>query len=89
MKVERKKIKKNFAEIKNSLETSIAKYILAGFGLVVGLAWNEAIKESINVFFPSETETLVAKFIYAIVITIFVVIVTFILVKVFKTEDDE
>jgi len=56
-------------------------YILAGFGLVAGLAWNDAIKEAITLLYPLEQDSLVAKFIYAGVMTIVVVIVSLVLLK--------
>lgn len=50
-------------------------YIGTAFGLVAGLAWNEAITGMIDAFFPSGDNTVIAKFIYAIILTVVVVIV--------------
>ena len=47
----------------------------AGFGLVAALAWNSAIQDLFNLFFPNR-ESLLAKFLYAIVITVLIVLVT-------------
>lgn len=47
----------------------------AGFGLVAALAWNSAIQDLFNLFFPNQ-ESLIAKFLYAIVITVLIVLVT-------------
>lgn len=47
----------------------------AGFGLVAALAWNSAIQDLFTIFFPNK-ESLVAKFIYAVLITVLVVLVT-------------
>lgn len=80
-------IKRNASELRETMRTKISGYLLAGFGVVAGLAWNEAIKAFIERFFPaSEGSDILAKFIYAIVITIFVVIMMFVVAKVFKTE---
>ncbi len=49
--------------------------VSAGFGLVAGLAWNEAIQSLFKLWFP-EQGSLIAKFLYAIVVTVIVVIVT-------------
>lgn len=65
---------------KEAIEKTIG-YILAAFGLVAGLAWNEAIKGLIEVFFPLNKNGLVIKFIYAILVTVIVVVVTIIFVK--------
>ena len=52
----------------------------SGFGLVAALAWNEAIqifvKDYIKRFFPAQSEV-ISKFLYAIIITVFAVFVTY------------
>jgi len=50
-----------------------AGYVLTALGLVAGLAWNEAITALIKVFFPLDNSGLIAKFIYAAIITAMVV----------------
>jgi len=64
-------------EIKNQTRERTTNLILAGFGFVAGLAWNEAIKSLIDTLFVIEKNSLLAKFIYAIVVTILVVIVSY------------
>lgn len=54
-------------------------YILAAFGLVAGLAWNDAIKSAIDRFFPLDQGNVIIKFAYALAITIVVVVVGWIL----------
>jgi len=49
-------------------------YISAALGLVAGLAWNDAIKEFIEVIFPLSKDTVAVKFLYAILVTVAVVI---------------
>ena len=62
-------------------------YILAGFGLVAGLAWNEAIKEFIAYLFPLSKDTMLAKFAYASILTFILVLVTIYLARLFKKEE--
>ena len=50
-------------------------YIGTAFGLVAGLAWNEAITELINVLFPISKDSIYIKFLYALVLTVAVVMV--------------
>ncbi len=51
-------------------------YIMGGLGIVVGLAWNEAIKGLIEYFLPfAGAGTLIAKFTYAIILTLIIVVV--------------
>lgn len=56
----------------------------SGFGLVAALAWNEAIqtfvREYIQRFYPLEAGV-ISKFIYALIITVFAVFVTYQLSK--------
>ena len=73
-------------DIKEGFRRNILTYIGGGFGLVAGLAWNDAIKELIQYAFPLATDTLAAKFIYAGIITMVVVIIITYLEKVFKND---
>ena len=50
-------------------------YIIAAFGFVAALAWNEAIKALINHYFKAD-ETLVSLFIYALIVTLITVAAT-------------
>jgi len=43
---------------------------------VAGLAWNEAIKALIEYLYPLDKNSLLAKFVYAALITIIVVVFT-------------
>jgi len=83
------KIKKESEEIKKEIKQKTVGYIMAAFGLVAGLAWNEAIKSLIEYIFPLSPNTLLLKFIYAILITLVLVFISAYLVKLFKTEDEE
>ena len=60
-------------------------YIMAAFGLVAALAWNEAIKELINQYFESGNNIL-SKFIYAIIVTLIAVFIT---LSISKLQDKE
>ena len=50
-------------------------YILAGFGFVAGLAWNDAIKSLIDYVFPRPGDIIFLKFAYAFGITLIVALV--------------
>lgn len=67
------KIKNGIKETKRAFEEKTVTLILGGFGLVAALAWNEAIKSLFAVFFNPKGE-LLGKFIYAIIVTLIVVI---------------
>ncbi|PIR48100.1 hypothetical protein COV06_00935 [Candidatus Uhrbacteria bacterium CG10_big_fil_rev_8_21_14_0_10_50_16] len=66
--------------------TKIAGYVLASFGLVAGLAWNEAIKALIEQIFPSPSDSILAKLIYAVVVTIFVIAVTIVVTRITRRK---
>ena len=74
-------------DIKREVRERTAGYIVAALGFVAGLAWNEAIKALIESFFPQgNANSVLAKFIYAILVTIVVVLVTVYLGKLFRKE---
>jgi len=60
----------------------------SAFALVAALAWNEAVKSLIDHYFKSGSD-LYSRFIYAIIITILVVIVTSRLTKLMQRFDPE
>jgi hypothetical protein len=81
------KIKSEVVSVKQEIRNKVAGYIVAAFGLVAGLAWNDAIKSFIDYFFPAEQNSLKAKFGYAILITILVVVVSVYVMKFLKKEE--
>ena len=80
------KIKGEVSDINKEIRSKVAGYIMAAFGLVAGLAWNDAIKSFIEHVFPMEENSLWAKFIYAIIITLILVIVSVYIVKILRAE---
>lgn len=78
------KIKKDGEELKSEIQEKVISYVGAGFGVIASLAWNEAIKAMIEYLFPLKQDTIFAKFLYAGIMTLVLVVVTIYLVKVFK-----
>lgn len=62
--------------LKKEIRTRTIGYILTAFGLVAGLAWNDAIKSLIDRLFPLETDGIWVKFAYAVIITLVVIIIS-------------
>lgn len=85
------KIFKKGDELRGEVQNRIAGYMAGAFGLIAGLAWNDAVKSLIEYFFPQTGNGLLAKFIYALLITLVVVIVTVYLVKFLegKKQDEQ
>lgn len=85
-----KKLKREIVDVRQEIRDKTAGYIVTALGLVAGLAWNEAIRSMIEYFFPPNKSGAVwAKFIYAVVLTLVVVLVSFYIVKFFKREKAE
>ena len=61
-------------------------YILAAFGLVAGLAWNDAIKSLIDTLIKQPGNSILIKFLYAIGVTVVIVIITVYLVKLIEKK---
>jgi len=79
-------IKGKGAELEKEIREKTLGYIITSFGLVAGLAWNDAIKALIDRFASDPGNGLKAKFLYAIIMTVFVVAVSLYLSKIFKVE---
>lgn len=84
-----KKIREHQVYLRKEIQERAVGYILAGFSLVAGLAWNEAIKSLISVFFPNPGNDVLIKFIYAIAVTIVIVIITVYLVKLIEKKEEK
>lgn len=76
-------------EIKKQIRAQTIGYILAAFSLVAGLAWNEAIRSMIDNLFPVSKNSLLVKFIYAVVVTGAVVVISSYLVRLTNNKDEK
>jgi len=81
-------IKQKEQAIKKEIREKTIGYILAALGLVAGLAWNEAIKGMINVIFPNSNNGLFIKLLYAIIVTIIVVIISMYLGSLIRAKEE-
>jgi lysylphosphatidylglycerol synthetase-like protein (DUF2156 family) len=75
--------------LKSELRERTLGYVVAAFGIVAGLAWNDAVKSLIEYVFPGDKNSLIVKFIYAVIITVLVVVVTTMLMRFAKKESQE
>ncbi|MES2216258.1 MAG: DUF5654 family protein [Patescibacteria group bacterium] len=69
--------KKKKSELRREIRSRTIGYIVGAFGLVAGLAWNDAVKSAIDNFYKVDGGGIGIRFIYAIVITLVVVIVSY------------
>ncbi|HOX60627.1 MAG TPA: DUF5654 family protein [Candidatus Magasanikbacteria bacterium] len=83
------KIKDESQKIKAEVRRQILSYMVGAFGMIAGLAWNEAIKSLIEYIFPMSRNTWLAKLVYAVIITIIIVTVTILVTKFFSKKNSE
>ena len=69
-------LEKEQKSLREEVRGQSMSYLLAAFGFVAGFAWNEAIKALIEDLFPTRTNTLVAKFSYALLVTVLLAVAT-------------
>ncbi len=81
IKNELKKAEQQSRELTRKVKAQTIGYILAAFGLVAGLAWNQAIKSLIDYVFPLSQNSILAQFLYAGAVTVVLVWATIILLK--------
>ncbi len=74
------------SEFKRMFREQTIGYIMAAFGLVAGLAWNDAVKSLIEFLFPLEKSNVTAKFTYAIIMTVILVLITVYLRRIFQEK---
>lgn len=65
-------------KVRIELIEKLSTLITAAFGLVAALAWNSAMQNIFDRFF-GKTDTLIAQIIYAIIVTIIAVYLTFLI----------
>mgnify|MGYP001589569094 CR=1 FL=1 len=85
---ELKTVKEKGAAFGGEVKERMIGYVAAAFSLVAGLAWNDAIKTLIDLFVP-QTNTVLAKFLYAVSITTVAVVITVYFVRLFERRKDE
>ncbi len=75
--------------MRDSIKQQTLAYITAALALVAGLAWNELIKSLIAVLFPVKSNSLWAQLIYAVIVTLIVVLATISLTKLLNKRKEE
>ncbi len=60
--------------MKKQVVEKIAALMIAAFGLVAALAWNDTIKAIFKEVFPSPGNNIIAMLVYAVVVTVIAVL---------------
>ena len=76
-------------KFQKEFRTRTVEFVAAAFGLVVGLAWNDAVRSSIEILFPIEKNSVLVKFIYAILLTVVVVSAIILLMRFVEENIEE
>lgn len=84
-----KEITKEAEYLQEAARRRTIEYLLAAFGLVAGLAWNDAVKTLIEEIFPIAKNTIVVKFFYAIFITFVAVWISTYLTRITKGSQQD
>jgi hypothetical protein len=74
--------------IKQQIREQTSGYITAALGLVAGLAWNDAIRTLIETLLPLSKTGIIAKFLYAVLITLVVVLISRAILRQSAEEED-
>lgn len=85
-----RKVKRHVTGIRKEVVKQMLTLSTSGFGLVAALAWNELIKEVVTRYIKplfGANSGVVSLLIYAILITVLAVFVTFNLTKIVKKND--
>ncbi len=75
-------------QVARQMRMQTVGYILTALGLVVGLAWNEAIVALIDKLIPLGKDGLGAKFLYAGVVTVIIIIASYYIQRFVASEPD-
>jgi hypothetical protein len=65
--------------IHSAFAVKTSHYVIGGFALVTALAWNSSIKTALEHKFPMPQDNVKANLIYAVIITLILVLIIFVL----------
>jgi len=80
---------KKEARFRERFLSEMLRLATSGFGLVAALAWNDLIKELMELYikpFVGEASTLISRLIYALLVTLLAVLVTYNLTRLKKKD---
>lgn len=80
---------KKASDLRSEIRGRTMSYVGASFGLVAGLAWNDAVKALIEYLFPFPQSGVWAKFLYALIITAVVAVLLYYLEKLINPKKEK
>lgn len=89
MAKEKIKVPERLSDTYVTVQQQTYSYITAALSVVAGLAWNDAVQSLIKQAFPLSGDSLVAKFVYAVAITVIVVLLTLVIKRILVREEQK
>jgi len=84
--IDLEKQKTDIKEMRGAFLSKAFTLMLAGFGLVAALAWNDAIQTLVKQVFGETSGGIIAKFIYALLVTGLLAVIS---IKMGKAEENK
>jgi len=75
----RKRAKKNASEFVSTFRSHLVTLLISALGLVAALRWNDVIKQTIDLVFPSSSVGLYYNYLSAIILTLIIVLIILLL----------
>ena len=75
-KEKRDPLMQEFHETKNAIKENLLTLVVAAFTLVAALAWNDAVRSLVKIIFPQGNGGIISKFVYSIIVTIIVAVIS-------------
>jgi len=70
-----RKLEEEKRKIETAFKNQLGTILIAAFAFVAGLSWREVINSLMEYLFPIDKDTVLAKFIYAVVLTFFLTLI--------------
>ncbi len=70
-----RKLEEEKRKIESAFKNQLGTILIAAFAFVVGLSWREVINSIMEYLLPINKDTVLAKFVYAVVLTFFLTLI--------------
>jgi len=84
-----KKLEEEKRKIEDAFKRRVEGYLMTAFGIVAGLAWNEAVKDLMAYLLPMQKDTIFAKFLYAIIMTFILILISLYVIRFINRSDSK
>ena len=74
-------VRSEVKQVRDEMFDKFTALLTTAFGLVAALAWNEAVKATFQIYYPNAGQGLIAKYVYAIGVTVLAVLIIYLVAK--------